>query len=45
MYDGRNPILRFLQKIMNKLELKLHQLEGREKREPMDWYKKSLNRK
>lgn len=42
MYDGRNPILRFLQKIMNKLELKLHQLEGREKREPMDWYKQKF---
>lgn len=41
-YNGRNPILRFLQKIMNKLEVKIQQLDERSKREPMDWYKEKF---
>lgn len=42
LYEGRNPILRFLQKIMNKLEEKIQQLEERSKRDPMDWYKQKF---
>lgn len=42
LYEGRNPILRFLQKIMNKLEEKIQQLEERGKRDPMDWYKQKF---
>lgn len=41
-YNGRNPILRFLQKIMNKLESKIQQLDERSKRDPMDWYKEKF---
>ena len=41
-YNGRNPILRFLQKIMNKLESKIQQLDARSKRNPMDWYKEKF---
>lgn len=41
-YNGRNPILRFLQKIMNKLESKIQQLDARSKRDPMDWYKEKF---
>lgn len=41
-YNGRNPILKFLQKIMNKLESKIQQLDERSKRNPMDWYKEKF---
>lgn len=41
-YNGRNPILRFLQKIMNKLESKIQQLDERSKRDPTDWYKEKF---
>ena len=41
-YNGRNPILRFLQKIMNKLESKIQQLDERSKKDPMDWYKEKF---
>ena len=38
IYEGRNPILRFIQKIINKLEVKVQQYDNERKRDPMDWY-------
>lgn len=42
VYTGRNPVLRWLQKIIDKLEKRIQKLDERSKRDPMDWYKEKF---
>lgn len=44
VYEGRNPILRWMQKIINKLEEKIQKSESRSKRDPMDGYREMFEK-
>lgn len=41
-YTGRNLIVGWLQKIINKIEQKIQKLDERSNRNPMDWYKEKF---